>query len=244
MSQLAPFVDAARPVDRTNWENTFLSYYTAGAAVGLALDLSLREHTGGRVTLDDFMRVMWRTYGAPGGTRIGYVDRPYSMDDARARLAEVSDRAFADDFFRRYIQGHEVADYTRLLAQAGILVRPRRPGSAWIGDLRLDGRRVAGPVVASWPAYDTGLMQDDELASVADRDVRSADDLAAALSDHKAGERVPLTFTRRDGSTATTTVTLGEDPAIALVPVESSGGALTAAQAEFRRAWLESRVRP
>lgn len=244
MSRLAPLVDAARLVDRANWENTYLSYYTAGAAVGLALDLSLREHTAGRVTLDDFMRAMWRTHGAPGGTRIGYVDRPYSIDDARARLTEVSDRAFADDFFRRYIQGHEVADYTRLLARAGILVRPRRPGSTWIGDLRLDGRRVTGPVVANWPAYAAGLMQDDELVSVAGRDVGSADDLAAALSSHAAGERVPLTFTRRDGNTATTTVTLGEDPTIALVPIESSGGILTAAQAEFRRAWLGSKVRP
>ncbi len=44
MSQLAPFVDAAVSIDRTAWGNTFISYYTWGAAVGLGLDLSLREH--------------------------------------------------------------------------------------------------------------------------------------------------------------------------------------------------------
>ena len=48
MSQLAPFVDAAVSIDRTTWGNTFISYYTWGAAIGLALDLSLREKTGGK----------------------------------------------------------------------------------------------------------------------------------------------------------------------------------------------------
>ena len=42
------------------------------------------------MTLDDFMRAMWRAYGKPGGAREGYVDRPYSLADAEARLAEVS----------------------------------------------------------------------------------------------------------------------------------------------------------
>ncbi len=32
MSRLAPYVDAAQAVDPTNWENTFVSYYTYGAS--------------------------------------------------------------------------------------------------------------------------------------------------------------------------------------------------------------------
>jgi predicted metalloprotease with PDZ domain len=47
-------------IDRTNWENTAISYYTFGAAIGLGFDLAIREHTNGRATLDDFMRAMWR----------------------------------------------------------------------------------------------------------------------------------------------------------------------------------------
>ena len=45
MSQQAPFMDAATATDRTSFENTFISYYTWGEAIGLALDLSLRERT-------------------------------------------------------------------------------------------------------------------------------------------------------------------------------------------------------
>src|SRR5690606_41851505 len=43
MSRQAPFVDAATSVDPHNRANTFISYYTYGAALGLALDLELRR---------------------------------------------------------------------------------------------------------------------------------------------------------------------------------------------------------
>ena len=106
-----------------------MSYYQLGAAIALALDLSLRERSNGQVSLDDFMREMWRRYGRPGGVREGYVDRPYAPADAEATLAAVSgDPAFSRDFFARYIQGHELADYRRLLMVAGLLVRPASRG--------------------------------------------------------------------------------------------------------------------
>ena len=138
---MAPFTDGGRTVDRTNWSDTVISYYPLGGAIALALDLSLRDRTDSRLSLDDFMRAMWRKYGKPGGSREGYVDHPYTIADAEATLAEVSgDRAFARDFFARYIQGHEVADYARLLARAGFVVRKRNAGRAWLGDVRLESR--------------------------------------------------------------------------------------------------------
>ena len=45
------------------------------------------------------------------------------------------DRAFADDFFDRYIEGREVTDYETLLGRAGMLLGKRRPERAWIGAL-------------------------------------------------------------------------------------------------------------
>jgi predicted metalloprotease with PDZ domain len=101
-----------------------MSYYQLGAAIALSLDLSLRERPNGRLSLDDFMREMWRRYGKPGGAREGYVDHPYTIADAEATLAAVSgDAPFARDFFARYIQGRELADYGRLFNAAGFLVR-------------------------------------------------------------------------------------------------------------------------
>jgi predicted metalloprotease with PDZ domain len=128
ISRLAVFTDRT-DADPPSTVDDVMSYYQLGAAIALALDLSLRERSNGQLSLDDFMREMWRRYGKPGGAREGYVDRPYTIADAEATLASVSgDPALARDFFARYIQGHELADYRRLLMVAGLLVRPASRG--------------------------------------------------------------------------------------------------------------------
>ena len=239
-SQMAPFTDGGRAVDRTNWSNTVISYYPYGGAVALALDLTLRDRTDGRVTLDDFMRAMWRAFGAPGGSRPGYVDKPYSIGDAEATLASVSgDRVFAREFFARYIRGHEVADYSRLLARAGFSVRPRNPGRAWLGDVRLDmrrGARLATLVAPTWPLYSAGVDQDDELQHVDGLRITGEPDLQAALQRHKPGDSVAIAFVDRTGIQKTATVTLAADPHVEVVPIDA--GAMTSEQKMFREQWL------
>ena len=121
VSRLAQFVDQASWSDPTNFENGFLSYYTWGAAIGLGLDLSLRARTDHKVTLDDYMRRLWRDYGRLKAPAEGSVARPYTIQDLRDVLADVSgDRSFANEFFDRYVQGREVVDYEPLLARAGL----------------------------------------------------------------------------------------------------------------------------
>ena len=138
VSRLAQFVDAAVWTDPTNLDNNFVSYYDWGAVIGLGLDLSLRARTDHKVTLDDYMRRMWQEFGRPAPAAEGTVARPYTMQDLRRVLADVSgDRAFADDFFDRFIQGREVVDYAPLLSRAGLVLRKRNPGPP------LDWRRVA-----------------------------------------------------------------------------------------------------
>jgi predicted metalloprotease with PDZ domain len=246
MSAMAPLIDGGAPIDRTNWANTVISYYTWGDAIGLALDLSLRERTNGRVTLDDYMRAMWQTYGKPGGPAEGLVGHPYSMDEARQMLGKVSgDQAFADDFFARYVAGHEVADYKKLVEAAGLVLRPARADQAWIGNLRLDftndGATIAAVAPTGSPAYRAGLDQDDTITSIDGRRLDSEQTLESVLAAHKPGDRVSATFVRRDGRQATTTITLAADPRVELVPVEQEGGQLTAAQQAFRKAWLGAR---
>jgi predicted metalloprotease with PDZ domain len=248
MSRMAPFTDGGRPIDRTNWPNTVISYYPFGAAIALALDLSLRERSDGRITLDDFMRAMWRTHGKPGASREGYVDRPYTAADAEARLAEVSgDPGFARDFFSRYIQGREAADYPRLLRNAGFLVRKRESGRAWLGDLRIDprtdGGRIVGAVTANSPAYAAGIDEGDAITQVGNEGTGSAEDVSNAISRRRPGDRVTITFVDRAGVTHTSAVTLAENPHLDIVAVEATGGSLTPAQHAFRDRWLNSQVK-
>jgi predicted metalloprotease with PDZ domain len=247
MSQMAAFTDAATAVDPTSFDNTFVSYYTWGSVIGLGLDLTLRVQTDHRVTLDDLMRALWQKFGKPGGRLTGYVDTPYTGDDVRQVLGEVSgDQAFADEFFRRFIQGHELVDYESLLARAGLSWRRVSPGSASMGLLRIQdgavGVRLAGDTPMGSPAYVAGLDRDDVIVALGNVAVRDASGFLRALSSYKPGQRVPVSY-ERHGERQTTTVLVEEDPRRELVPLENSGGSLTDAQRRFRDAWLSSAAR-
>jgi len=244
MSQMAPFVDAAAAVDRTNVDNTFISYYTWGEAIALGLDLTLRERSGGTVTLDDFMRSMWETFGKPGGHAPGYVDHPYTIADAKAVLAAVAgDAVFADDFFARYIQGHEIVDYARLLSDAGLVLRPRAPQAGFAGDLRLQdapaGVRIVDAVLFGSPAYQAGLERDDIVTAIGAAPARRAENVDAAIRAARPGTALPVTYLRR-GQRVVSTIRVIADPRLEVVPAEQAGQPLTDAQRRFRDAWLRS----
>jgi predicted metalloprotease with PDZ domain len=247
MSRLAPFVDAATSIDPTDWPNTYYSYYPFGEVIALGLDLTLRDKTDGKVTLDDFMRAMWRTHGKPGGPQPGLVGKPYSLADARARLAEASgDKAFADDFFRRYIEGTEKVDYAALLQRAGFVVRKVNAGKATLGPLRAEprngGLHLTGPTQMDSPAYTAGLDADDELMTIAGTPMTSTDDVTKLLSTHKPGDDVEIVFKRRTGQEVKAKATLTEDPRLEVVPMEKTGGTLTDAQKRFRESWLGTKA--
>ena len=245
MSRLAPLVDAAVWNDPTNWGSTFLSYYTWGAAIGLGLDLSLRVRSDGRVTLDDYMRRLWREYGRGQGPAEGLVSHPYTREDLVDRLADVSgDPRFANEFFARYISGHGVVDYRQLLGRAGFLLQQVRPGRAWIGPITLSfdrGQgRIAAATMAGTPAYVAGLDRDDELVSFGGQAITSAERLDEILGRHSPGDRVRMTIRRRTTDIDLTLV-LEEDPRLELVPAESTGRRLTNPERAFRDAWLASK---
>ena len=251
MSRLAPFTDAASATDRTNWGNVFISYYTWGETLGLGLDLLLRARSaddeGARaVTLDDYMRLLWQRFGRPGGAVPGVVDRPYTQADARAVLAELTgDQPFADDFFDRYVEGHEVIDYAPLVERAGFVLQSRASGQAWLGSPSLrfdpDGARVVAPVMFGSPLYDAGLARDDILVSIDGQNVSSAGRLDRLIGDLREGQRVSVVYSRR-GEMLTAQLTVEADPTLELVPLRQLGRRPTPAQQRFRDDWLGSKA--
>jgi predicted metalloprotease with PDZ domain len=262
MSQQAPFTDAAVAIDETNFSNTFISYYTYGAALATALDFSLRDRSNGKISLDDYMRAMWRAHGKPDGPSPAIIAKPYTLKDARDRLAEVSgDRRFADEFFDRFIEGREVPDYGRLFARAGLVLRQRAPGAPWVGVLdgsgggrgRRGGAPASGasgtaaavsiPGLVSWgtPAFNAGLEEGDVITGVDDKAIAGLADWQAGLRAHKPGEPMIVELTRH-GNALKTVVTVGEDPSLEIVTVEAAGGTLSADQKAFRESWLGSKI--
>ena len=241
MSRMAPFTDAATAIDPTNFENTFISYYVWGEAIALGLDLALRERTGGRVTLDGYMRALWEQFGRSESAAPGVVGQPYTPSDAEAVLGRVAgDAAFASEFFARYIDGREVVDYARLLRQAGIVMRPAAPGRASLGALPLGGMRVVRSTAYGSPLHAAGLDRDDAIVSFDGRRVTSVSDLRRLVGSKRPGDRVRLGF-RRLGRDLETTVTLAADDRIEIAAAEATGTSPSLAQQAFRQAWLGSR---
>jgi predicted metalloprotease with PDZ domain len=245
MSRLAPFVDAAVSIDRTAWPNLFISYYTYGQAIGLGLDLSIRDRSNNKVTGDAFMNALWAQFGRPGQKEPGKVSTPYTIDGLKEALAKTAgDRAFANEFFAKFVEGREVVDYGRLLGRAGLVMRKRAAGRAFAGQVQLQAGgsalRVTGLVPWESPLYKAGVAQDDQLTMLGDVALTSTAAWDDALAKQKPGAAVPLRFTRRSGEVVNATLTLEEDPRVEVVPIEKSGGTLTDDQRRFRESWLNS----
>lgn len=242
MSQQAPFVDAATSIDPNNRANTFISYYTYGEGLGLALDLSLR--TRGH-TLDEVMQLMWRRFGPQ--TEAYAPRRGYAVADIEAAVAEVSgDRVFTREFFARFIYGSELPDYSTLLGHAGFVLRRPAMSQAWIGDTRLSAFEgeviVAGPTTLGSPMYEVGLAAGDRILTLDSTAVATTEDVARALAAARAGAKMSITWMARDGERSGV-MTLRGNPRVEIVPFEDAGRTPTAEQLAFRRAWLGSRQR-
>jgi predicted metalloprotease with PDZ domain len=262
MSQMAAFSDAAVAIDETNLPTTFISYYTYGAEIATALDLSLRDRSNGKITLDDFMRAMWIAYGKPGGPSPAIIAKPYTLKDARDRLAEVSgDPKFADEFFDKYIEGRELPEYGKLFARVGLVLRKRNPGGPWVGlmDQAFGGGRggrrggapsmtapagggLTVPGLVNWgtPAFQAGLEEADVISSADGKAVATIEDWQAAIRAHKPGDSIPIEYSRH-GTMVKAAITIAEDPTMEVVTVESTGAALSADQKMMRDGWLASR---
>lgn len=243
MSMQAPFVDAAASIDPHNRGNTYISYYTGGAGVGLGLDLALRAR--GR-SLDGYMQAMWREFGRHQDTVSHTPRKPFTLADLRTTLGTYTgDRAFADDFFRRYVEGREVPDYERLLAPAGVLLRRAQAGRAWIGESAIgfeDGQASVGSYpIAGSPLYRAGLTAGDRIVSLGGRPVTSRADVAAVLGARRPGDAVPIEWEGRAGR-RTGTLQAAESPTLEVVTYEAAGRPVTDAMRAFRESWLGSKA--
>jgi predicted metalloprotease with PDZ domain len=230
MSMKAPFVDAATSVDPGNRLNTFLSYYTWGSGIGMALDLELRSRFDG-VTADHVMRAMWETHGVD--------EVPYEVDDVERAVARITgDADFAADFFTRFVRGREAPDFRALLTPAGIEVSPARPGTAWLGPLSIrfqeGGPEVMGTPREETSLYAAGVDRGDRIVSIGGRPVIDRAALDAILSGLEPGASVEIRYESR-GEARTATVTVGED--LTLVGRWTPDDLVDPEQSAFRSAW-------
>lgn len=96
--------------------NVLVSYYTKGAWVALALDLLLRQKSGGRKSLDDVMRLLWQRYG-----KTAYSDHEAGVPEQgiQAAAEEIAGESL-DAFFQQALYTTEDVDLSPLLASMGV----------------------------------------------------------------------------------------------------------------------------
>lgn len=229
MSCMAPFVDAAASIDRNNFENTFISYYSYGAVIGLVLDLSLRTRYKD-VTLDDYMRHLWKNYGKP--------EIPYTLADLETALAEVTgDAAFAEQFFDRYIRDSQLPDLKKLFAGVGLELRLKNPGQALprLSWQVSDGKaRLLSRITETDPAYHIGLNQGDYLLSI---DGQSVLEMEGDSFPFEVGRGYLLSFEQR-GKVYSGEIIPVQNPAVELVLMEETGEAPSEEVLRRRARWL------
>jgi predicted metalloprotease with PDZ domain len=239
MSMQAPFVDAATSVDAQNRSNTFISYYSWGAVIGLGLDLSLRSSFED-VTLDDYMKAVWKKYGK--------TEQPYSISDLQETLGEVTDSTeFADSFFNQYIRDGKHIDLKPLLEEAGFVLQKAQPGEAVInfGSARINYEEgeatISGNTRIGSPLYKADLDVDDTIRSLDGQTIRNARDMQRILASHAPGDELTITYTSL-GEDYEDTVVLAENPELEVRTFEQAGRELTDEIKAFRQSWLGSKA--
>jgi predicted metalloprotease with PDZ domain len=242
MSRQAVFFDGGSFVDRTNAPNNSISYYTWGMVIAAALDLTLRERFN--MSLDEYMRALWRDYGQYQSSS-GTPERPYTFVDLRNELGKVTrDPQFANDFFRRYVEGREVPDFAALFAPAGFRFSQDSVAKPFFG-ASMDS--VAKGVVINWAselgsAYAAGLSDGDVVVAVDGEPAISPGVLSGIIGKHRVGDVVRLDVLQKGVVPSMVSIALNSLPGYRLETFESAGLPLTDGMRAFRRRWLSSQI--
>ena len=230
MSYQAPFVDAATSVDPVNRENTFISYYSYGSILGLALDLSLREHN---LNLDDYMKLVWKSYGKN--------EKAYVLEDLHNTLNQYAGAAFGDTFFGNYIYKSGMPDYEPLLKSMGVVLKQQAEepyfGAAAAIDETLNGVIKSNPQIGS-PAYKAGLDKGDVITSINNQPFPNGKAFDVFIKELKVGDSLKIVF-KRFGVEKTTVVELNANPDYAIFLEEKEGSQPSKKVLEQREAWLK-----
>ena len=228
MSYQAPFVDAARSVDPVNRSNTFISYYSYGSMLGLALDLSLREKG---LHLDDYMKQVWVTYGEQ--------ETPYTVEDLHNTLNNYAGVDFGNYFFNSYIYKSGMPEMKRLFNNFGVLLSQNRN--------KIDfGASVKKGVITTnttmgLSAYNAGLDSGDKILKLNTVLVDEFTDFDALINALKPNDIVNIVY-ERYGETKETKVTLQASNSYTLSLFESNNLKLEEKEKALREAWLQAKL--
>lgn len=231
MSFQAPFVDAATSVDPVNRENTFISYYSYGSVLGLALDLSLRQNS---LNLDDYMKMVWQQYGQK--------EVPYTISNLHAVLNQYAGKAFGDGFFNNYIYNSNMPEYSSLFQSVGVRLeqlkdKPYFGSYVSMSEDGKEGRIRRNPKIGS-PAYNSKLSKGDIILNINNIPFSEEQEFADYLKQFNKGDSLEVNFSRF-GNTKTTTLIPELNPNYSMRLMEDAEEVPTVEMLQQRKDWLK-----
>jgi predicted metalloprotease with PDZ domain len=172
--------------------NTTISYYDKGPALGVLLDLKIRDASHNKRSLDDAMRGLYRKYYQQ--KKRGFTDAEFQQEceaAAGGSLAEVFE----------YASTTKEIDYQKYFALAGldIDVTPSDGKGAYLGlNVRMMDRKLGiASVLPGSPAEKAGLTERDEILEVEGAPI-SPKALNDALIARKPGDKLKLRLAARE----------------------------------------------
>ena len=160
-----------------------ISYYTQGQNLGALLDLSIRNDTDGRSSMDDVMRTLFSDFYKRG--------KGFTTEDMISIINRLTKKDY-HDFYRRYVFGTEVPDYDKILGYAGYkLDKTTRQSPVFgFGARNRNGGLTVLAVEPGSPAAAAGIKVGDVITKINGEDVRRSEfnDLA--------GKTIKLTVKR------------------------------------------------
>ena len=227
MSYQAPFVDAATSVDPVNRGNTFISYYSYGSMLGLALDLQLRQKG---LNLDDFLKLLWEQFGEK--------EKPYTLEDLETLLKEYAGKDLAETYFKNYIYDSQMPNFQDLFKTVGLKVETSSKNAFFGASVRNDGEGffISGNPQKGSPAYKAGLSADDRIVSINGKSFEAESSWKDEFGQYKPGDQLTLEIDRY-GNKMKKVVTLEADPSFEIsMDDNASSKALKA-----RKEWLSAK---
>jgi predicted metalloprotease with PDZ domain len=221
-----------------NAPNSIVSYYTKGALVALALDLTIRGRSGGQGSLDEVMRLAWQRYGRRF-YEAAWSERQGLAEDGFAELLAEATGLRLDRQIRAWADGTDDLPLEALLRPLGIKLelQPAKNGAAALGAklAAREGMLHFAQVLNGGPAHAAGLSAGDALVAIDGLRIADERSLGALLERRPKGSTLAVHAFRRD-ELFQCTLSLREAPAteakLSLDPRSKPG------MDELRAGWL------
>ncbi len=200
-----------------------ISYYTQGQNLGALLDLSIRQDTDSKSSLDDVMRMLFSDNYKRG--------KGFTTEDMIAIVNRLTKKDY-HDFYRRYVFGTEIPDYDRIFGYAGYKLEKKTEQAPefGFGIRNRNGGVMVNSIEPGGAAAMAGLKVGDVITKI------DGVSPARAAFDKFAGKTIKLTV-ERGGTESEMPMKVGSRDVLSYHLAEQSGA--TQQQIKIREGWLK-----